>query len=229
MTMITRCSLLTIALALSGCGLLGKSKALDIRYFTPEVVASSRGSDPGAAPARPPSGLQLRMGRVQAASYLRERIAYREPGAEIGFYSKLRWAEPPEEFVRRSLSRRLFQDHGVQEIVSGTGASLEVDLEAFEELRSAKPAARIQITWRLRGPRTVIQQRTLTIERPIAAGANDRADEDVIADALVAAMSQALAAVVDSLVSEVVAELERSTPSPAVASPAPAPATSATP
>jgi ABC-type uncharacterized transport system auxiliary subunit len=180
---------------LSGCALLTKSKPIDIRYFTPEIEA--RAEAPAAA-----TGLQLRLGRVTAASYLNERIAYREPAAEIGYYTKLRWAEPPEAFLRRALSRRLFQDSGVREIVSGTGPSLEVDLEAFEERRADPPVARVRVTWRLRDQRTVIVQRTVTVEKPLAAG-----DPDDAAHTLVAAMGQALDSVVGSVTTEVIAAL----------------------
>lgn len=202
-----------IAFGLGGCALLTKSKPVDIRYFTPELPPEA-----GAAPAA--TGQQLRLGRVHAASYLRERIAYREPGAEIGYYPRLRWAEPPEAFLRRGLARRLFQERGVREIVSGTGPSLEVDLEAFEEQRGERPTARVQVTWRLRDQRVVLVQRTLTVEKPVGSH-----DDDEVAEALVAAMGQALDSVVGSVTTDVIAAL----PAPLPASPAPPPATAATP
>jgi ABC-type uncharacterized transport system auxiliary subunit len=201
-----RAALVIASMLLGGCALLTKSKPVDIRYFTPELAASAP-----AAPAPAASGPQLRLGRVHAASYLRERIAYREPGAEIGYYPRLRWAEPPEAFLRRGLARRLFQERGVREIVSGTGPSLEVDLEAFEEQRGETPAARVQVTWRLRDQRVVLVQRTLTVEKPI--GAHD----DEIAEALVAAMSQALDSVVASVTTDVIAALPAPVAMPATA------------
>jgi ABC-type uncharacterized transport system auxiliary subunit len=193
-----------IAPGLGGCALLTKSKPVDIRYFTPALAPTT-----ASAPAA--SGRQLRLGRVHAASYLRERIAYREPGAEIGYYPRLRWAEPPEAFLRRGLARRLFQEQGVREIVSGTGPSLEVDLEAFEEQRGATPAARVQVTWRLRDQRVVLVQRTITVEKPIGAHG------DEIAEALVAAMGQALDSVVASVTTEVIAALPTPPLAPATA------------
>jgi ABC-type uncharacterized transport system auxiliary subunit len=196
-----RAAFLLATALLSGCALLTKSKPVDIRYFTPELEARAD------APAPTASALQLRLGRITAAAYLNERIAYREPAAEIGYYGKLRWAEPPEAFLRRALSRRLFQDHGVREIVSGTGPSLEVDLEAFEERRGDTAAARVQVTWRLRDNRTVIVQRTVTVEKPIGAG-----DPDDVAHALVAAMGQALDSVVGSVTTEVIAALPAPVP-----------------
>jgi ABC-type uncharacterized transport system auxiliary subunit len=201
-----RAAFLLAAALLSGCALLTRSKTVDIRYFTPDIEARAN------APAPTATALQLRLGRVTAAAYLNERIAYREPSAEIGYYSKLRWAEPPEAFVRRALSRRLFQDHGVREIVSGVGPSLEVDLEAFEERRGDTTAARVQITWRLRDRRTVVVQRTVTVEQPIRDG-----DPDDTAHALVAAMGQALDSVVGSVSTEVIAALPTYPQAPATA------------
>jgi ABC-type uncharacterized transport system auxiliary subunit len=188
-------------LMVSGCALLGGSDSIELRYFTPEALSSP--GDGGRVAGAAPAEVQLRLGRVDAASYLREPIAFRDASSEIGFYRKLRWAEVPDAYVRRGLARALFEQHGVREIVSGTGPSLEVELHAFEELRAPRHAARIALTWRLRDGRHVVAQRTVTVERPIGAAGTDPSD------AIVGAMAEALRETVDRVATEVIAALER--------------------
>ena len=201
-----------IAVMLSGCALLGGGSSVDVRYFSPEKPT------PPPSPPPSPSPVQLRLGRVAPASYLRDRIAYRDTQAEVGFYTRFRWAEPPEAYVRRGLARELFEQRQLREIVSGTGPSLEVDLLAFEEIRAPRHVARITVSWRLRDGRTVIVQRTATIERPIAKAAP--ADQPA---AIVDAMAAALRAITGTVVEDVVAELTlaREAVPPAVAAPTP--------
>jgi cholesterol transport system auxiliary component len=162
--------------------------------------------------------MQLRLGRVAPASYLRDRIAYRDTQAEVGFYTRFRWAEPPEAYVRRGLARELFEQRHLREIVSGTGPSLDLDLLAFEEIRAPRHVARITVSWRLRDGRTVLVQRSATIERPIARAAPD--DQPA---AIVDAMADALAAIIGAVTDDVVAELSRARDEvpPAVAAPTP--------
>ena len=54
-----------------GCAVLLKSDPFVPRYFSPESAATR--TDPIA-----PSGLELRLGRVTAAAYLKERIVFSE-------------------------------------------------------------------------------------------------------------------------------------------------------
>jgi ABC-type uncharacterized transport system auxiliary subunit len=197
---------MAIALALlataGGCALFTKGRTVEIRYFSAEAPAVAA-STARPTPAATDPGLELRLARVDAASYLRDRIAYRGDGAEIGYYGHYRWADPPQSYLRRALARTLFEAHGLREIVSGSGPTLEIDLDAFEELR-ARHTARISITWRLRGDRTILRQRTLTIERPIAPPTDHDTDAPT---AIVAALTEAMNAAVDAIVSDVVAEL----------------------
>jgi len=196
-----RIVLAALALLAAGCpALLTKSAPAEIRYFTPEGVAAP---GPAAAADDPAPELQLRLARVNAASYIEDRIAFRDAGAEVGYYRDRRWADPPESYLRRALSRALFEERRLREIVSGRGPSLEVELHVFEELRAPRHVARIAITWRLRGDRTVLVQRTVTVEHPIAAGAPD----DEAAAAIAAAMAIALGDLVDRVVPDVVSRL----------------------
>jgi ABC-type uncharacterized transport system auxiliary subunit len=150
-----------------GCAFFNKSDPVVLRYFTPESVAAP---PEGAGEVRvvPRTGLDLRLGRVNAASYVKDRIAFRDKAFEIGYYEELRWTEKPEAYLRRALGRALFEEEGVGEIISGSGPTLDVGLDAFEELRSPRHAARMQVTWSLRDDARVQYEETFTIERPIA-------------------------------------------------------------
>jgi cholesterol transport system auxiliary component len=206
-----------------GCAFFGKSDPVVIRYFTPETIAAA--PDPlGEALAMPASepgarGLDLRMGRVNAASYLKDRIAFRDKNFEIGYYDELRWTEKPEAYLRRALGRALFEAQGVRQIISGPGPTLDVDLDAFEELRSPRHAARMQVTWMLSDDARVQYEETFAIERPI--GSSEPSGPRGVATA----MAQAFDESIKRIVARVMAAL-RSTasavPPPPTASGAPA-------
>jgi ABC-type uncharacterized transport system auxiliary subunit len=209
-------------LASTGCALLTKSRPVKIRFFTAEVApqpakpASTAVASSGAPAASAPAPvLELRLARVNAASYLRDRIAYRDASAEVGYYATYRWADPPESYLRRALARSLFERHQLREIVSGAGPALEIDLDAFEEMRAPRRVARISITWRLRGDRTILVQRTLTVERPISVDGADASGDSDPAPAIVAALTEAMAAAVDTIVADVVSELSHPVAAPA--------------
>jgi ABC-type uncharacterized transport system auxiliary subunit len=190
-----------VALGFAGCALTSKSKPLEVRYFTPAHAEAPDGEPalagpaPGTAPA-----LELRLGRVDAASYLREKIAYRDSANEVGYYETLRWTEAPDAFVRRALGRALFQQHGLEEVVSGIAPQLEVELTAFEEVRAPKHVVRVEMTWKLRDHRNVLFQRTVRVEKPV---------DDAAPGAIAAAMGVALDEAVETTVTDVVAALTR--------------------
>jgi cholesterol transport system auxiliary component len=156
-----------VSLATLGCAFFTKSEPVTLRYFTPETLAV-RPEPAGVALAMRPSSLELRLGRVNSASYLKDRIAFREKSFEVGYYEDLRWTEKPEAYLRRALGRALFEEQGVHQIISGSGTTLDVDLDAFEELRAPRHAARMQVTWALHDDSLVRTQETFTVERPIA-------------------------------------------------------------
>ena len=181
------------AIALSGCALLGKNEPLVPRYFTPEYEG-----DTPVAKGR--AGLQLRLGRVEAWSHLRERMV-RNSARELFYYEDRRWTERPEIYLRRALSRAFFEERGVIEALSTRAVTLDVELIAFEEM--AQPhQARMQALLQLRDDRVGLLEETITIERPVAK--SDGADE---ARAVVEALSQALHAGVSRISDRVVAKL----------------------
>jgi ABC-type uncharacterized transport system auxiliary subunit len=191
------CAALFAALssATLGCAFFTKSDPVVVRYFTPEGLGSPAGpSARFTAGTTSPAAVDLRIGRINSASYLRDRIAFRDESFEIGYYERLRWTEKPEAYLRRALGRALFQEQGVHQIVSGPGPTLEVDLDAFEELKSPRHAARIQVTWLLHDEQRVQFQETFTIERPIPSG--DVSGSGGIAPAMAEAFEQAVQRVV---------------------------------
>jgi ABC-type uncharacterized transport system auxiliary subunit len=202
-----RLGLTLFSLVLAGCHLGGaltaKGKTLEVRYFTPVTHAPAgegAASPPAAGPVPEAPPLELRLGRVEAASYLREKIAFRDSGEEVGYYETLRWTETPDAFARRALGRALFQDHGLAEVVSGVAPQLEVEVTAFEEIRAPKHLARVEITWKLRDHRNVLVQRVARVEKPVDGDA-----PGAIADAMGAALDEA----VETVAGDVIAELRR--------------------
>src|SRR5262245_40298154 len=119
---------LLFPLSLGACALTSKGDALRIRYFTPEsthvrVTSASPGCPipTGAGSACPvPANAwdhhtrAVELGRVWSGLHLREKIAYRDGAFEVGYYDDLRWTERPEVFVRRTLGRTLYEDHGMK-------------------------------------------------------------------------------------------------------------------
>jgi cholesterol transport system auxiliary component len=184
-----------LAASVAGCALTSKSDSVVLRYFSPstehvKLTGEGRRADAGVA---------LRLGRVNAASYLKDKIAYRSSPYELGYYDELRWTEKPEAYARRALRTALFEDQRVRQIVSGPGPTLDVDLVAFEELKAPRHAARVSMTWTLRDDENVLDQETFVVDHDIADGKG--ADTDP--PAFTAAISKALDDSVAHIVSRV--------------------------
>jgi cholesterol transport system auxiliary component len=183
-------------IALTGCALFGKSEPLDVRYFSP---SSAEAAQPPSAGGQGHAHLQLRLGKVSAATHLDRRIVYREQGHELGYYTGLRWTESPDEYVRRGLGEALFEDKGIVRVLSGPAPTLQVELVEFEELKAPRHVGRVVMSVSLFDERTERYRRTFVAEQKIA-------EEDDPA-AAVAALSQALFTAVDEIAGEVVAQL----------------------
>jgi cholesterol transport system auxiliary component len=190
-------------MAASGCALTSKSEPLVPRYFSPErpgeVARPAARSDGPAA--------ELRIGRVEAASHLEERLVFRTSANELGYYPERRWTEEPERYLERRLARVLFQERGLRHVVGGSAATLEVELTAFEEVRGPKRVARVQATVTLHDQRVVLWEETLTIEQPISEGRSGDPG-----DAVVAALGESLRITVDRIADRVVQELAATPP-----------------
>ena len=186
------------SLLLVGCALTSKSETIPLRYFSPERSGDIQ------KPLSPPVGLaaELRIGHVSAASYLDERMVFRDSAFELGYYQEKRWTEAPEEYLRRQLERALFEERGLRHVVGGSALTLEVELTAFEEIRQPKRIARVQVSVRLQDSRLVRWQQTLTVDQPVEEG-----EKDALADAMVEALGIALATVVNEVAERVTKEL----------------------
>lgn len=182
-----------------GCALLSKSEQALPRYFTPVPAKDVAGASPPAN-----SGLELRLGSVTSASSVRQSLAARSAGHEVTYAQDLRWTEKPEAFLRRALSRALFEQRGIRRIISGAGPTLQVDLIEFEQVMTP-PSARASVVVILHDERFVRMETTMTIERPLPSTGTPLGPE-----ASVDALSLALTDVVNRIADEVSARLRES-------------------
>lgn len=190
---------------LAGCALLGKSDPNVPRYFTPEYddLTQVSPADPSSPRASEPttSGLRLRLGKVVAWSHLRERMV-RNTGRELFLSDELRWTEPPEVYLRRALSRALFERQRVAQVMSGKALTLEVELIAFEEI-VPKRTVRLQALILLHDERTGLMEQTVSVEqavRPVSAVEHPLAVVEALSVALQTGVSQIAERVVAKLI-----------------------------
>lgn len=177
-----------LCLALGGCALTSKADALDVRWYSPETVKPQLTSSGGTRA----DGPALTLGRVSSGVNLREKIAYRDTAFEMGFYDDRRWTERPEVYVRRELSRTLFEERGMKRVLAGQAPVLEVEVLAFEELRDAH-AARVQLKIIVHDDVRAMLEKTITVDRPIA-GKETGAFVQAMAQALDVAAEEAAVA-----------------------------------
>lgn len=219
----------TAVFGTSACALTSKADLVEIRYFSPEQVRPRiNGADATAEKASTPPGsaangaIELRLGRISSGSNLRERIAFRDAAYELGYYEDWRWTERPETFVRRELGRALFEEHGLQRVLSGSAPTLEVEVIAFDDLRlQTGRAARVQLKVILYEDRGVIYEETVTVDRPVS-GAKPKIED------VVAAMASALDAAADEVSVKAQKALAAKRAAAAAAAPAAAPTTTTT-
>lgn len=194
-------TVVALAFTLNGCALLSKGEVPIRRYFSPDLPAPSE-----RAPSERRT-VELRLGRVTAGAYIAERIMFRESDHEVGFYDDRIWTEKPEAYLRRGLTRVLFEEQGLRSVVRGAGPTLDVELISFEEVKLPQHVGRVKLAFSLSDERTVSLQQTLTVERPIATGAHDSE-----ASAVAHALGEALRDAVYEVSGRVVADLVKETP-----------------
>lgn len=190
---------LFLALAFdASCALTQTSKPLDVSFYTPERVRTD------AATSRPPAGPPLRLGRVSSGVGLGERIAFRDGNYEVGYYEGRRWTERPEVYVRRTLTRTLFEEGGLDRAFSASAPTLDVEVLSFEEVKMpARHAAHIALRVVLSTDRVLFED-TVGATEPIGGGTFD----DVVA---------ALARALDGTSDEVTRRVRASLSPPTVA------------
>lgn len=213
---------LTFSAVTSGCAALSKGESLEVRYFTlPAHVPSPRASANTTIEAPDsdkgtPKAQGLRVGAIVGSVHLEERIVYRPSPSELGYYTSLRWTEPPERWLSREFTAQLFEERGVKQLIGVVGPILEVELTVFEEVIGPPHIARVQLLARLQDGKAIFWQETLSVEVPIAppeAKVGDDDDEGAAAEreaiATVDAMGAAMMAIAHQLVDRVEAELGR--------------------
>lgn len=177
---------LLACLVLAGCALTSRSKPPEYRYFTPERAEHSTTRTP-----EEPRG-ELKIGRVSASEHLRFAIVHRNSPIEIEPYHTLRWTELPDSYVHRALLRALFDERPLQQAVSGNVPTLDVEVTAFEEVRSTRPTGRVALSYVLQHGSTVLLRGTIAIDRPAAS-----ADIEAVVAAIRAAMNAATSELAD--------------------------------
>jgi ABC-type uncharacterized transport system auxiliary subunit len=170
------------ALLVAGC--LSPRPPAEPRYFSLRAPADSAGDALHASEGPP-----LRVRRVRAASYLRDRMVWRR-GVEIGFYDLLRWTESPARFAQEWLEDELFERRGFRRSSSPGVATLDASLDAFDELLAPAHEANVALDIVLTDPKLgTLIDRTIEVRRPIASD-DPKAVADALGDALAAAAGQ---------------------------------------
>lgn len=194
---------LSIAFALftlGGCALLSKSEPLEWRYFEVDDAPSYQG--PASSGAEQGQAPRLRLGLVKASRHLDQRIVSRTSAHELTYYEDLRWTSEPDDFVRRSLVRNLYEKAGLSRVISGIAPTLEVELTAFEEINDGgKRRAHVTLESVLHDDRVQLSQHTVEVESETSGSDGDAAQ------ALVAALGRALAKAVATVTEQTVREL----------------------
>jgi cholesterol transport system auxiliary component len=166
LTALAALAALTASLA-SGCALLSKSEPMTVRWFSPERAKTQLTAAEDGAPKA--AALPLEMGRVTSGPHLREKIVHRDSAVELGYYDDRQWTERPETYVRRALGRVLFEEGRFARALGGPVPALEVEVVAFEEVRSpAGKAARVTLRIVLHEGAKVLLEETVSVERPVA-------------------------------------------------------------
>lgn len=183
-----RTTVLAVA-TLSAAGCLVAQPPAEPRYFTP---AEPRATD--ADPAPRAAAPQLRVRRVRAAPYLRDRMVWRS-GVEIGYYDLLRWTETPARFAQRWLETELFERRALRRSTSPVAPTLDASLEAFDEVLAPAHEAAVALGVVLTDPKLgTLVDRTIEVRRPIASD-----DPGAVADALGEALTAAAQQVGDAV------------------------------
>jgi uncharacterized lipoprotein YmbA len=173
-------------LLLVGC--LPDARIAQPRYFAPLPPADAA-DPPAVAEAATNARPLLRLRRVQAAPYLRERMVWRRSETELGFHELARWTQPPAQWVEQWLARELFAKRGLRRALAGPYPVLQVQTLAFDEVLEPDRCARVQLGAFLSDPSGVaLLERTYTAEQPI-----EQDEPDAVARAMGAALAEAVA------------------------------------
>jgi cholesterol transport system auxiliary component len=194
------------AMAAGGCALFTRGTPLQLRYFDPEplprpaAVDESPASEAGAPCA-------LRLGDISASDTLGESIAFRSSPYQVGYYETRRWSQSPENYLRRTIERRMFDERRCHRALSGGVLTLDARLLTFEEQRGPTHRARVTVHVVVSDGNAVIHEETIDRGRPCDGGEGDAAFVG-----FVRAMSLALDDVGERLVQIVLLSSARTAP-----------------
>jgi uncharacterized lipoprotein YmbA len=175
----------------AGCALSTKSAPLELRYFSPEAPEAAAPAVRAEAVA--PRG-RLRLGRVTPSAHLRYRIVHRTSDVERQLSETLRWTDAPDAYVRRALSRALFEGRALEQVVGGAAPTLDVEVIAFEAVHRHpdRHAGRVELRYQLHDERAVLESGGIAVERP-ARGPEIEVIVAAIGDAMSAATAEVAA------------------------------------
>jgi cholesterol transport system auxiliary component len=193
------CALFAVCSTVAGCALTSKADALSFRYFEPMVPAPQGQVAPGG-----PRG-ELRLGRISAASHLRERRVVRKDDSEVAFDDERRWTERPDAYLRRALAHALYEEQGMKQSVSGQSPVLDCELLHFEEVQEGGRTQKVRVgmVYALHDERSVLVGETFVVVVPI---------EGQGESGIVRAYEKALRQLVDRAVSKVTPAAQKPSP-----------------
>jgi len=172
----------------SACALTSKSEPMQSKYFSVESRATKQ------VPASAPKGLSLRLGDIESAAHLRERMVFRKANGEVGFHEDRRWTERPEVYLRRAVARALFEEGGVRQVVESGAPTLDLELLDFTELTGNRPGVRLALTVVLSDSVATLWQKTLVVTRKLPPTSPEK-----LTNAAVLALSECLDEVVGQI------------------------------
>jgi len=111
------------ALVMPGCALLSKGDQGAARFFSLERAHDRVGAVAAQATRARAAAPQLRLGRITGAPHLGERLVVRDSAYEISYHRDLRWTEPPQQYLKRMLTRVFFEQRRLRHVVAGRGSS----------------------------------------------------------------------------------------------------------
>jgi uncharacterized lipoprotein YmbA len=160
---ITTCTVAIAAMLLSAGCLFRATEAP--RFYRPASTALD-----ADVPPEPATDAPVRLGSVESAPFLRERIVWRASDVEYGLYEQRRWFELPTRYIRRALSATLGTTPGLRFEESASAPHLDVELLAFDEILAPEHEAHVAIEATLHdGPQKRFE-RTFSARVPIATG-----------------------------------------------------------
>jgi uncharacterized lipoprotein YmbA len=179
------------AVLLSGCALTSKADPIVLLYYSP--LSAALESSEAATPATGSARQELRLRRVTAAAHLREGLVHRESSSEYRVSERHLWTEPPADYLRRAITRQLFERQGVRRAFQGSSPTLELELTCFEELRD-QSKVRVEVVASLQVGQRAVLQETFRVEGP-AKRPSDSSSRAAVAEALGKALAEVVVAI----------------------------------